>query len=51
MVHVGFVCVLAVNLLGWFFVVVDAGSGLVCVPFVVLVLSVFVVAVAGAMLC
>ena len=33
MVHVGFVCVLAVNLLGWFFVVVvvvvDAGSGLV----------------------
>ena len=30
MVHVGFVCVLAVKLLGWFFVVVvDAGSGLV----------------------
>ena len=66
MVHVGFVCVSAVNLLGWLFVVVDAGSGLVlpgccvwlficcsvaCVPFVVLVLSVFVVAVAGAMLC
>ena len=60
-VHVGFVCALAVNLLGcFFFVVVDAGSGLVlpgccvwlficcsvncCVPFVVLVFSVFVVA-------
>ena len=28
-VHVGFVCVLAINLLDWFFVVVDAGSDLV----------------------